>query len=84
MAQFDTRILTETKITPEIAQKMVINQYMKVECKTCHHVSMLGDIKPSMFLYLVDNPKFRPPVKGGNGWNFHCPQCKETIYAPRW
>jgi hypothetical protein len=82
MAQ--SNILTHTRITPEIAQKMIVDQYHRVKCRRCGTVSMLGDIKPAMFLYLVDNPKFRPPVMGGNGWNYHCPKCQETIYAPRW
>lgn len=84
MGQFDTAILTNTRITPEIAIKMRIDQYQKVRCPRCETVSILGDIKPAMFLYMVDNPLFRPPVMGGNGWNFHCPQCKETIWKPRW
>lgn len=84
MAQFDTKILPNTRMTPEVAKAMLIDQYKKVKCPRCKFISVLGDIKPSIFIYLIDNPKFRPPVAGGNGWNFHCPQCKETIYAPRW
>jgi phage tail sheath gpL-like len=84
MGQFDTRILPRTKITPEIAQKMLIDQYKKVKCRRCGTVSLLGDLKPALFIERVDTGRFRPPAMGGNGWNFHCPACAETIYAPRW
>jgi hypothetical protein len=79
MAQFDTAIVKKTLITPEIAQKMVIDQYKKITCRKCGTVSQLGDIQPAMFIEKIDTGRFRPPAMGGNGWNFHCPQCKETI-----
>lgn len=78
------KILTHTKITPEIALKMRVDQFQTVKCPQCKHKYMLGELKPAMHLELINTGKFRPPDAGGNGWNYRCPNCKVLIYAPRW
>ena len=80
----DNRILTNTKITPEIAVKMRINQFQKVKCPTCTHTYLLGDLKPALYIENITTGKFRAPSAGGNGYNFRCPNCKNILYAPRW
>lgn len=79
-----SNILVRTKITPEIALKMRINQYQKCTCPKCKKVSLLGDIKPALYIENIESGKFRAPDAGGNGYNFRCPECKTIIYAPRW
>jgi predicted methyltransferase len=81
----DTKILTNTQITPEIAAKMRIDQFQKVKCKHCEHTYQLGQLpQPSLYLENITSGKFRPPSHGGNGYNFRCPNCRYIIYAPRW
>jgi len=79
-----SNILTRTRITPEIALKMRINQYQKVTCSKCKKVSLLGDLKPALYVENITSGKFRAPDEGGNGYNFRCPECKTLVYAPRW
>jgi phage FluMu protein Com len=78
------KILTRTRITPEIALKMRINQYQKVKCNRCGVVALLGDLKPALYVQNISTGLFRPPDMGGNGYNFRCPNCKGLIYTPRW
>jgi len=79
-----SNILTKTRITPEIALKMRINQYQKVTCTKCKKVSLLGDLKPALYIENITSGKYRAPDAGGNGYNFRCPECKTLVYAPRW
>ena len=77
-------ILSNTNITPEIALKMRVDQFMTVKCPRCEHKYMLGELKPALFVELVTSPNFRPPDAGGNGYNYRCPNCGTKIYTPRW
>jgi hypothetical protein len=79
-----SKILTSTRIKPEIALKMRINQYDKKTCPTCKRTYLLGDLKPALYIENIDSGKFRSPSEGGNGYNYRCPNCKNILYAPRW
>ena len=69
--------------TPEIREKMKIHSQQKVKCLRCGRIYWLTDLSPQLYID-IDIRKFRPPDKGGNGYNYNCPHCKILIYAPRW
>ena len=75
--------MISTKVTPEIARKMVINRFQEVKCPRCFNTYQLGDLKPALYLAPIGQG-FRAPDYGGNGYNYYCPKCGHLIYTPRW
>ena len=69
--------------SPEIIQKMKIHTQQKITCWKCKRTYWLSDLTPKLFID-PDMRIFRPPDKGGNGYNYDCPHCKSLIHAPRW